>query len=198
MQNGKILQRKLNRTLFIAIFIEILFFIVKSIDRYSIPCDENCQERKYAQMVDLGIFNKYGEQFYKKLISYKLKPQEIKVLSVNELFGKKITKVVFIERMQLDYNKLYKELKLNEILKGKEFCQIIIAEYNDGNVEYLIGRCEYDLMGFTKSYNKFGVDLLDKIQYLLPKDQLYLTYSVSDREKFTFTSKDFKNISPTR
>lgn len=188
MQSGK------NKLIYISAFILLLILVFKVIDILSPVCDAACQERRYGEMTDLGIYNNYRLQFYKNLELLMLKDGESRDIKVKQLFGDDIKQVIVIDRLTLDYSKKCDELHLNAILKNKDYCQVLIIEYKNKDYGYLIGSCEYDLMGFTKSYDKIGFYLKEKAQYLLPEDTLTIEHSTTAREKYSIELKETKKV----
>ncbi len=173
--------------IWVGFFILLIFLVIKVMDTSSAICDKKCQELKYNKMVDMGQYNKYGIDLSKKLNGMRIGDNQDTIVKIKELFGDEIKKMTLVERMSVDYDKECKDLPYNDILKGKVFCQVAIIEFTDGQIGYVLGKCEHDLMGFTKSYDKLGFDLIDRVQYLLPNDQvlienIYEVYSISSKE----------------
>ena len=157
-------------------------------------CDLSCQELNYNKKIDIGKYNQDAIDFYERLNSINLTSNEVKEFTVNKLFNKSVSKLIFLERMSLDFSEQCEQLNFDQLLKDKEYCQILKVEYSNDEIGYIIGRCEYDIMGFTRSFNKFGFTLSTKAQYLLPSDKIMITYTPDDREKFSIESKDFRVI----
>ncbi|HMS99156.1 MAG TPA: hypothetical protein PKA12_10450 [Saprospiraceae bacterium] len=155
-------------------------------------CDESCQEREFNKKIDLGRYNQDAINFYNKLNSLTFSSNEVKEIDLSELFEQSISRIVLIERMSVDFSKPCQKLNLDQVLKDKEYCQVLKVEYSNHEIGYIIGRCEYDLMGFTKSYCKIGFDLSNKVQYLLPSDKLSIIFNPGEREKFSIYSKDYR------
>ncbi len=176
-------------------YILVLYVCILSIKCNSPSCDDLCKEKQFRDKIDIGRYNQDAVEFFKKLNSLSLNENQEKEIRVKDLFDKQVSKIVLIERMSVEFNKVCDQISIDPILRGKEYCQLIRVEYLDKDVGYIFGRCEYDLMGFTKSYTKVGFDLPYKIQYLLPNDIVSVLYTPKEREKFSIDSKYFKQIS---
>lgn len=185
MQNGKNKQR----FIWIGVFLFVIILAKKLIDNSSTICNQKCQKLEYQKMLDMRQFNKYSLNLSKKLLEIRVNSKQDTIVKLKELFGSQIEKMTLVERMSVDYNKKYRGLYFNDILKGKEFCQLAIIEFKDGQIGYILGKCEYDLMGFTRPYDKFGFELTDKVQYLLPYDQILIEHDSLGRQEFSISPK---------
>jgi len=186
--------KRFNKFIVYTTIILIVLAIVAIIFLKSQTCGDLCQEQNFNNSVDLGHFNIEGIKFYQKLESLSLKDNEEKEIEIKDLFEKEIKRIVLIERMHMDYSYINEKIKIDSILKNKEFCQIIIVEYKNNDIGYLMGRCEYDLMGYTKPYSKIGFDLEMNYQYLLPNDSIKVIFSPNEIERYSISSKKFKNL----
>ena len=172
----------------------VLYFCISSISCESPTCNDSCKEKQFRDKIDIGRYNQDGIEFYKKLDSLALKENQEKEIRIKDLFDKEVSKIILVERMSIEFNKVCFQLSFDSILIGKEYCQLLKVEYLNKDIGYIFGRCEYDLMGFTKPYNKVGFDLPYKVQYLLPLDLISVLYTPKEREKFSIDSKNYKQL----
>lgn len=183
-----------SRIVYVAAGAVMLFIIIKMTNVELPACDDACQQKKYKELTDLGKYNVDGFKLLQSIEKQGLNDGEHKELTLRQLFGDKIREIIFVERMTLDFGKKCDELPLNIVLEGKDYCQVAILRYENEIYGYLLGRCEYDLMGFTKSYDKLGFNLSERVQTVAAGDSLTIEYSSKAREFYSIEPKKVNRL----
>jgi hypothetical protein len=184
MQSGK------NKLIYaIAIIVVTLFIIGFIVNKYAPFASDKTLEQRYKERLLLGKGDELQEEVTKKIKSFELKDEGTKEITFEALTGLDIEKIFIVDRMIMDYSVPCPEFVNTDLLKDKEYCQYALILDKQGITHYIRGSCNYDLLGFSQSYDTIGFDMAHPIEEFKKGSVFIITRSTIARMEYTIEPK---------